>query len=92
MPIYEYTCLACEHKFELLQGIKDAPVKKCPACGKNRAQKKMSLAGFQLKGSGWYADGYSKEKPKATKDSATTKAEASAPAKTKEPAKEKNKT
>lgn len=45
----------------------DKPVKKCPSCGANQAQKKVSLSGFQLKGSGWYADGYAKTDGKKTK-------------------------
>lgn len=76
MPIYEYVCLACDHEFERIQSINEAAVKKCPHCGKSRAQKKVSRGAFQLKGSGWYADGYSKDKAKA----ATPKTETAAPA------------
>ena len=84
MPIYEYVCLACEHEFELIQSITEAAVKKCPHCGKNRAQKKVSRGAFQLKGSGWYADGYSKETAKAApaKTESTAAAPAAAPTKT----------
>jgi putative FmdB family regulatory protein len=60
MPLYEYFCKKCHHEFEELQKMTDKPVKKCPHCGANQAQKKVSLSGFQLKGSGWYADGYAK--------------------------------
>lgn len=70
MPIYEYVCSACQHEFELIQNMGEAAIKKCPHCGKNRAQKKVSRSGFQLKGSGWYADGYSKESPKAKSNAA----------------------
>lgn len=62
MPIYEYECLNCKHEFEHIQGVNDTPLKKCPQCGKNKAQKRVSKGAFQLKGGGWYADGYSKEK------------------------------
>lgn len=55
MPIYEYRCGACGHKLESLQRLSDAPLSVCPACGKDALTKLMSAAGFQLKGSGWYA-------------------------------------
>ena len=55
MPIYEYRCAACGHQDEHLQKVSDAPLTKCPACGKPKYQKQLSAAGFQLKGTGWYA-------------------------------------
>ena len=55
MPIYEYRCDACGHKLEALQRLADAPLLACPLCGKNALTKLVSAAGFQLKGSGWYA-------------------------------------
>lgn len=55
MPIYEYRCNACGHKLESLQRRLDAPLVACPACGKDALTKLVSAAGFQLKGSGWYA-------------------------------------
>ena len=55
MPIYEYKCTSCGHKKEVLQKLSDAPLKQCPACGKATLSKLISAAGFQLKGSGWYA-------------------------------------
>jgi putative FmdB family regulatory protein len=55
MPIYEYQCANCGHKKEVLQKMSDAPLKECPACGKATLSKLISAAGFQLKGSGWYA-------------------------------------
>jgi putative FmdB family regulatory protein len=55
MPIYEYRCSACGHKLESLQKLADAPLVTCPACGKDTLTKLLSAAGFQLKGSGWYA-------------------------------------
>ena len=54
MPIYEYQCEACGHKFEALQKISDAPLKDCPECGKPALNKLISAAGFRLKGGGWY--------------------------------------
>lgn len=70
MPLYEYTCTNCNHEFELIQKFGDKPARKCPACGKSRAKKKISLAGFQLKGGGWYSDGYSKAPSSDAADSA----------------------
>src|SRR5436189_6399884 len=55
MPIYEYRCSDCGHRLEALQRLADAPLKVCPACSKESLTKLMSAAGFQLKGSGWYA-------------------------------------
>jgi putative FmdB family regulatory protein len=55
MPIYEYRCSACGHEKEVLQKMSDAPLSRCPACGKDSFTKLISAAGFQLKGSGWYA-------------------------------------
>jgi len=55
MPIYEYKCSSCGQKKEVLQKLSDAPLTQCPACGKATLNKLISAAGFQLKGSGWYA-------------------------------------
>ncbi len=54
MPIYEYECEACGHHLEALQKLNEAPLKKCPECGKPALHKLMSAAGFRLKGGGWY--------------------------------------
>jgi putative FmdB family regulatory protein len=55
MPIYEYRCEQCGHQEEHLQKISEAPLSVCPACHKPSYRKLLSAAGFQLKGSGWYA-------------------------------------
>ncbi len=55
MPIYEYRCGACGVQKEFLQRLSDAPLRDCPECGKPELAKLMSAAGFQLKGTGWYA-------------------------------------
>lgn len=55
MPIYEYRCEACGHALEAIQKVNDAPLSECPACHKPALKKLISAAGFQLKGSGWYA-------------------------------------
>lgn len=70
MPIYEYRCDACGHEKEVLQRMSDKPLTKCPKCGKRRFHKLVSAAGFQLKGTGWYATDFknSGTKPAAGKD------------------------
>jgi putative FmdB family regulatory protein len=55
MPIYAYRCAACGHAKDVLQKLSDAPLADCPACGAPRFEKQVTAAGFQLKGSGWYA-------------------------------------
>ena len=55
MPLYEYKCSSCGHQQEFLQKWSDAPLTVCTACGKETFSKMLTAAGFQLKGSGWYA-------------------------------------
>ena len=55
MPIYAYKCESCGHAKDVLQKISDAPLTECPACGAATFNKQLTAAGFQLKGSGWYA-------------------------------------
>lgn len=55
MPIYAYRCSACGHAKDVLQKLSDAPLTDCPACGAPAFSKQLTAAGFQLKGSGWYA-------------------------------------
>jgi putative FmdB family regulatory protein len=55
MPIYAYKCGSCGHAKDVLQKISDAPLTACPACGAEAFSKQITAAGFQLKGSGWYA-------------------------------------
>ena len=54
MPIYSYKCNACGHQSDVLQKMSDAPLTKCPACGKDSYSKQLTAAGFVLKGGGWY--------------------------------------
>jgi putative FmdB family regulatory protein len=76
VPIYEYRCEACGHQEEHLQKVSEQPLKKCPACGKSAYRKQLSAAGFQLKGSGWYATDFKSPVRKAAADSKTeTKSE-----------------
>ena len=74
MPIYEYRCAACGHQQEFLQKVSDAPVTVCTQCGKPAFEKMVTAAGFQLKGSGWYATDFknSGSKPAAKSTDAKT--------------------
>jgi putative FmdB family regulatory protein len=63
MPTYEYGCEACGNTWEVVQRITENALKDCPACGKAEARRLISGGSFQLKGSGWYADGYGNAKP-----------------------------
>jgi putative FmdB family regulatory protein len=55
MPIYAYKCASCGFAKDVLQKISDAPLTSCPECGAAAFNKQITAAGFQLKGSGWYA-------------------------------------
>jgi putative FmdB family regulatory protein len=54
MPTYEYECKKCSHRFEVFQSMSDAPVKKCPECGKEVRRLISGGAGVIFKGSGFY--------------------------------------
>lgn len=55
MPIYAYRCGSCGFAKDVLQKLSDAPLTRCPECGDDAFHKQLTAAGFQLKGSGWYA-------------------------------------
>lgn len=55
MPIYAYRCETCGFAKDVLQKMADAPLTECPSCGKSAFRKQLTAAGFQLKGTGWYA-------------------------------------
>jgi putative FmdB family regulatory protein len=55
MPIYAYKCSACGFAKDVLQKMSDAVLTDCPSCGTSSFSKQLTAAGFQLKGSGWYA-------------------------------------
>ena len=58
MPVYEYECNGCGKILEMQQRIADPPLSACPECG-GEVRKLISMSSFQLKGGGWYNDGYS---------------------------------
>jgi len=60
MPIYEYKCNSCGHRFERLQSFSEEPVKACPRCGGD-VRKLISHSSFILKGTGWYATDYARK-------------------------------
>ena len=60
MPIYEYQCGSCEHQFETIQRISEAPLEECPECGDTSLRKLISPVAFRLKGGGWYETDFKK--------------------------------
>ena len=76
MPLYEYECDSCGHRFEVIQKFSDAPVDTCPKCGKS-VRKLMSSPAIQFKGTGWYITDYAKkDSTSAGKTGATEKSAA----------------
>lgn len=63
MPTYEYSCKCCNHYMEVVQSIKDDPLKECPSCKTSSLERLISGgSGFALRGGGWYKDLYSSKK------------------------------
>ena len=54
VPIYEYACRSCEHRFETIQRASEEPLRDCPECGDATLKKLLSAPVFRLKGGGWY--------------------------------------
>jgi putative FmdB family regulatory protein len=79
MPIYAYKCGSCGHAKDVLRKFSDAPLTTCPACGAEAFSKQLTAAGFQLKGSGWYATDFKNSGGKSAAAPAPA-ADASAPA------------
>ena len=97
MPIYEFECSACGHRFDRLQKLSDSDPTVCPACAAERLQRRVSAPSFRLAGSGWYETDFKKDGDKkrnlaeatggeaaksATETAAATPAAAPAPAAT----------
>jgi len=66
MPLYEYECKKCGHRFERIQRFSDPMVKKCPECG-GKVEQMISAPAVQFKGSGWYVKDYAKKSSGASK-------------------------
>jgi putative FmdB family regulatory protein len=62
MPLYEYQCQKCHHRFEKIQKFSDKPMNKCPDCG-GPVEQMISAPAVQFKGSGWYVTDYAKKSP-----------------------------
>lgn len=80
MPIYAYRCSACGHEKEVLQKISAEPLSTCPACNTESFSKQITAAGFQLKGSGWYATDFKGGASSTASSSASSSESAAAPA------------
>ena len=97
MPIYEYRCEKCENQFEMLQKITAEPLKECPECG-GPVNKLVSSTSFILKGGGWYATDYGKnrkpegKKPEGVKKSAAKSDKSDSKAESKTTAEKTSKT
>jgi putative FmdB family regulatory protein len=61
LPLYEYKCVKCGHRFEKIEGLSASTTKKCPRCGK-KAERQLSSPAIQFKGSGWYVTDYGGKK------------------------------
>ena len=84
MPIYAYKCESCGFAKDVLQKMSDAPLEVCPACAQSAFKKQLTAAGFQLKGSGWYATDFKGgsspvTSPASTSTEGTSSTESSAP-------------
>jgi putative FmdB family regulatory protein len=91
MPLYEYECDVCGHRFELIQKFSDAPVEKCPKCG-GTVHKLQSAPAFHLKGTGWYATDYAKKDQSSGTSDSDTRESKDAAAETKDTAAKTDKT
>ena len=64
MPIYEYRCESCGHELEAVQKLSEDPLVTCPKCSNDSLKKRISAAGFRLKGGGWYETDFKSGKKK----------------------------
>jgi putative FmdB family regulatory protein len=76
MPLYEYQCTKCKHRFEKIQKFSDPEVKKCPECGA-KVERLISAPAVQFKGTGWYVTDYSNKGATTSKPSSDDGASAS---------------
>ena len=82
MPLYEYQCDACAHRFEVIQKFSDSPVDVCPKCG-GAVKKLLSSPAIQFKGTGWYITDYARSgSPASGETKSDTKTESKTEAKT----------
>jgi putative FmdB family regulatory protein len=76
MPLYEYQCDACGHRFELIQKFSDPPAEACASCGGGPVRKLLSSPAFQFKGSGWYITDYARKGSSEPAGEAASKSDA----------------
>jgi putative FmdB family regulatory protein len=91
MPIYEYECASCRKVVEVFQRMTEDPLTTCPNCS-GPVKKLVSVSSFQLKGGGWYADGYSSASCNSSSAAAPAKADNKPSEKTEQPPKSSDKT
>jgi putative FmdB family regulatory protein len=94
MPLYEYQCTKCGHRFEKIQKFSDKRIKKCPECG-GPVEQVISAPAVQFKGSGWYVTDYARKSHAPAGDSGgkePKEAKKEEKPKTETPAKEAKKT
>ena len=70
MPIYEYACRSCEHRFETIQKASEDPLRDCPSCGQPALKKLLSAPVFRFKGTGWYETDFKTGDKKNVSDTA----------------------
>jgi putative FmdB family regulatory protein len=75
VPLYEYQCKKCKHKFEKIQKFSDRAIKKCPECG-SPVEKVMHAPNVQFKGTGWYVTDYGGKSDKSKSDGGSEKGSA----------------
>jgi putative FmdB family regulatory protein len=73
LPLYEYLCRACGHRFEHIQKFSDPILKKCPNCKKLKLEKLLSAPAVQFKGTGWYVTDYGGKKSESDKSESADK-------------------
>jgi putative FmdB family regulatory protein len=72
MPLYEYQCESCSHRFEKIQKFSDPPIATCPVCG-GPVRKLLSSPAIQFKGSGWYITDYARKSKDSSKGAGSEK-------------------
>jgi putative FmdB family regulatory protein len=88
MPLYEYQCKKCGHRFERIQKFSDAPVRKCPECG-GAVERLISAPTVQFKGTGWYVTDYAHKSSGRSGDGSTSAESSESAEKAAKPEKEK---